>query len=132
MITISDVENRISQKRLIELTQDDLNANAPDIAKIEDAIDKSISLVKAYLKGTDYENSNEDFIKEITLDICVYFLYKKIYSELELQEGEKLAIYRNYENAIKLLEDIRNGKLDKRKIKAVGTKFSQSKNFIYE
>jgi phage gp36-like protein len=132
MITISDVENRISQKRLIELTQDDLNANDYDIVKVEDAIDKSISLVKAYLRGTDYENSNEDFIKEITLDICVYFLYKKRYSELELQEGEKLAIYRNYENAIKLLEDIRNGKLDKKKIKAVGTKFSQSKNFIYE
>jgi phage gp36-like protein len=132
MITISDVENRISQKRLIELTQDDLNANVPDATKIEDAIDKSISLVKAYLKGTDYENSNEDFIKEITLDICVYLLYKKRYSELELQEGEKLAIYRNYENAIKLLENIRNGKLDRKKIKAVGTKFSQSKNFIYE
>ncbi|MEO0197627.1 MAG: phage protein Gp36 family protein, partial [candidate division WOR-3 bacterium] len=112
MITINDVEKRISIRKLIELTQDDVNANNYDIVKVNEAIEKSISLVKAYLKNTDYENSNENFIKEIALDICVYFIYKKRFSEVELQNNENLAVYKQYKDAIEILEKIKKGEFD--------------------
>jgi len=122
MIVLDDILNRISERKLIELTNDDPNANEYDIVKINDAIEKAISLVKAYLKGTDYENKNEPFIKEIALDIAVYFLYKKRFSEIELSNPENLAIYKNYQNAIDMLEKIREGKLNQRRIEAKGSK----------
>ncbi|MEO0152033.1 MAG: phage protein Gp36 family protein [candidate division WOR-3 bacterium] len=130
MITINDVEKRISIRKLIELTQDDVNANNYDIVKVNEAIEKSISLVKAYLKNTDYENSNENFIKEIALDICVYFIYKKRFSEVELQNNENLAVYKQYKDAIEILEKIKKGEFDNKKIKSDGKKLSSSKKII--
>ena len=98
MITRDDILRRIRINTLVELTQDDANAVAPNWDVVDEAIQNAIDTVRAY---TSQWNG---FIKELAIDIAIYYIYKKRISESEiLPQGERNLIVENYKQALKEL-----------------------------
>ncbi len=98
MITRDDILRRVRIKTLIELTQDNPDAVAPNWEIIDEAIRNAIDTVRTYTSRWD------GFVKELAIDIAIYYVYKKRISESEiLPQGERNLIVENYKQALKEL-----------------------------
>jgi len=101
MITRDDILRRVRISTLIELTQDNTDAVSPNWEIVDEAIHNAIDTVRTYTSRWD------GFIKELAIDIAIYYIYKKRISESEiLPQGERNLIVENYKQALKMLSKL--------------------------
>jgi len=103
--TLADIKNDISEAELIQLT-DDEGAGVVDEDKVTDAIADADSEIDGYLRGR-YPlplSPVPRILKNLSVGIALYYLFhrKQISSEV---------IDKRYENAVKLLVKISDGKV---------------------
>ena len=99
-ITQTDIENRIGEERLIELTDDD-GLNTVNTTVLDQLISEAEGEVDGYL-CKQYSvplPSPPAIIKAICLDIVVYRLYGR-------REGTPEDVEKRYQNAIRYLEKV--------------------------
>ena len=105
---LTDITNVISQRELVNLTNDTPSINSEvDTSRFEAVSKDTDSLINGYLRAR-YKlplKSVPNFIKQIATDICAYRLY------LRRPQNIPDHIKDNYENAIKRLLDIQKGNL---------------------
>jgi len=105
--TLEDIKKAISEKNLIELT-DDQGGGAIDTEKVQDAIEYAEQLINGYLRGR-YPIPLEpvpELIRRLAVDIAVYQLYSRRF-ELDMPES----MIQRRKETIKLLELIQAGKI---------------------
>lgn len=106
--TIEDVKNVLSERELINLTNDNPSlSSCIDENRFEAVSLVTDSLINGYLRGR-YElplKSTPEFLKQIAQDICAYRLYSR--RPCEIPEH----IVKNYEYAINNLKEIKKGNL---------------------
>lgn len=106
--TIDDIKNVLSERELVNLTNDNPSqSTCIDKNRFEAVCLVTDSLINGYLRGR-YElplKSTPEFVKQIAQDICAYRLYSR--RPCEIPEH----IIKNYEYAINNLKEIKKGNL---------------------
>jgi len=107
-VTVADVERAISARKLIQLSNDESGANAPDAAVIEDAITAASEIVDGYLRARHPARLNPvpTVIRTLTLQLACYGLYAR-----RMESAVPETIKEQRAAAIKLLEHIQSGKV---------------------
>lgn len=111
-ISRSDLEKAISRAELVQLTQDDIsnyNATEPDWTIVDMAIAEACELADGYLMGR-YAVPLEpvpSLIGTICRTLARHWLHSRRINTAEFPKPLQAA----YDNAIKLLEQIRDGKV---------------------
>lgn len=103
-----DVISSLTKQTLVELTNEDYSATEIDNSVIETVIKSQSEMVDGYLRGR-YDVPLPEaptMIKDITLDLVKYALYKR---RPESKMPETIESDRKF--AIKQLEDIRDSKI---------------------
>ncbi|MGO1073225.1 gp436 family protein [Lysobacter sp. CA199] len=107
--TFADLQRAIPARTLVELSNDDPTADAPDIAIVEGKIEGAEELVDSYLRGRYVLPLAPvpTVVKDVTIHLARYELYAR------RPEGNDLpdAVVRTHKGAIDLLEEIRDGKV---------------------
>ena len=105
---LTDITNVISQRELVNLTNDSPSVSSEvDASRFEAVSQDTDSLINGYLRAR-YRlplKSVPNFIKQIATDICAYRLY------LRRPQNIPDHIKDNYDNALKRLLDIQKGNL---------------------
>ena len=108
-ITPDDLASAISKVELIQLTNDEPRATEPDDRVVNAAIDYSCELVDGYMRGR-YEMPLSH-VPSILPNLCVvlarHWLHSRRINRADFPKPLQVA----YENAIKVLENIRDGKI---------------------
>ncbi len=108
--TLEDIRGHISEARLVEIT-DDTHPNATGSVQatvVEKAIKESSDIIDAYI-GKRFKlplPGIPSVLRTICVDLSIYNLYERV-TEMDISEGMKL----RYNNAIKMLERIAEGKM---------------------
>lgn len=104
--TRTDVSNAIPERTLIQLSNDDPAAEAPNESVIEDAVRQAEELVDGYLRGR--YNLPLDPVPTVLRDAAVYLARHWLYQRRP--EGMVPdAVKDSRKDTIKLLESIRDG-----------------------
>ncbi|MGO1000838.1 gp436 family protein [Lysobacter sp. CA196] len=107
--TVADLQRAIPPRTLIELSNDDPVAEAPDLSVVESKIDAAEELVDAYLRGRYVLPLAPvpTVIKDVVIHLARHDLYAR------RPEGNDLpdAVVRTYKGGMDLLKDIRDGKV---------------------
>lgn len=111
-ISRSDLEKAISRAELVQLTQDDIHhydATEPDWSVVDMAITEACELVDGYLMGryTVPLEPVPSLIGTISRTLARHWLHSRRINTAEFPKPLQQA----YDNAIKLLEQIRDGKV---------------------
>ncbi|MGN0193369.1 MAG: gp436 family protein [Candidatus Gastranaerophilaceae bacterium] len=103
--TLEDLKNRITEKTLINLTQDVLPATAINTETAEDNIKIADDLINSALRNkyTLPLKSVPDLIRQISADITIYRLY--------CRRPQKVPdnYVKNYEVALQILKELQSG-----------------------
>ena len=107
--TLSDLKLAIPARALIQLSNDDPSASRMNARVVKEAIRQAEERCDAYLRGRYVLPLSP--VPTVIRDACVYLARHWLYARRP--EGADLpeAVTSTYKNAIKLLEDVRDGKL---------------------
>lgn len=106
--SIDDIKKRIPETVLAQIT-DDVDGITVDENTVNKAISDAQSLIDSHLRGRYTSlplSPTPTIINSVAVDICIYDLHSRRITD-ELPE----AIKDRYKNAVKVLENIRDGKL---------------------
>lgn len=104
--TKDDIIKLLPEAQLIRLT-DDEGAGAVNDTRVQEAIDSAAEEMDAYL-GAKYElplTSTPPILGKMNVDMAIFNLYSRVKETIPEMRQKR------YDRAIKMLEDIRDGKL---------------------
>lgn len=104
--TKDDIIKLLPEAQLIRLT-DDEGAGAVNDMRVQEAIDSAAEEMDAYL-GAKYElplTSTPPILGKMNVDMAIFNLYSRVKETIPEMRQKR------YDRAIKMLEDIRDGKL---------------------
>lgn len=107
--TIDDIKNQISEKTLIELSNDDYSQELIIAEVVDSAIESASELIDGYVRGS-YPlplPTAPTILKNIAVELAVYQLTKRRLGE-NMPESRENA----YKNSISQLKDIQKGIID--------------------
>lgn len=102
--TEQDIENRITRKALVELTNDGVDAQTPDSAVVSTLIAKADGTIDAKV-GVVYAvpfSPVPDIIKLISIDLACYFAMQRRFLEVQMPEDWQ----KTYKDAMAMLDSI--------------------------
>lgn len=105
--TQADLADAVTEQRLIQLTDDESVGTIND-ARVVKAIAAADALIDSYIRGnhTVPLNPTTDRIRQVSVDIAVYFLYKRR-REMEMPDD----LVKDYDRQISFLRDVQSGKV---------------------
>lgn len=105
--TVDDILEILPEAQVIRLT-DDENSGAYDPGKVQGAIDAAAEEINSYLGGRvalPIAGAIPPILKKFNADMAAYNLYSRVAEEIPSTRKDR------YDNAVKLLEKIAEGKL---------------------
>jgi len=107
-ITVDDVQQAISLRKLIQLSNDEPGATAPDMAVVEMVITAASEIVDGYLRARHPARLNPvpTVIRTLTLQLACYGLYAR-----RMESAVPETVKEQRTAAVRLLEHIQSGKV---------------------
>ena len=108
-ITRDDVLLGLAKMELVQLTNDDPYGSEPDLAVLDRAIEYACELADGYLMGryTLPLDPAPSMLRHLCTDIARHWLHRRRINTADFPKPLEAA----YSNAIKILEQIRDGKI---------------------
>jgi len=102
--TLSDIQEQLSDDKLVDLTQDDPAISSIDTSKVDRAIADADEEIESYCakKYAIPFSTTPDLVRKLSVDIAVYNLYARRGDAPDFRKER-------YKNAVKLLEKISTG-----------------------
>jgi phage gp36-like protein len=107
-IELQDLEDELGETKLIQLSTDDPQADEPDEARINKAIEFAQGTFESYIRSRySLPVPSTAMVKAINLDLAVFQLFK---SRTSVAEGTYTVRENAYKASLQLLKDIAAGK----------------------
>lgn len=103
----ADLKDALTEEKIKQLTDDD-NLGAISEGRVTYAIAAADALIDSYIRGTHTVplSPATDRIKQVSIDLSVYFLYKRR-REFEMPPD----VIKDYDRQISFLRDVQSGKV---------------------
>lgn len=102
--SLSDITSTITADDVLQLT-DDNSTGVIDTSKVDEAIAKADGLIAAFVGG-DALNPIPDLIRQISVELSIYHLFKRRFASNMPESIDK-----GYSRSMDLLKQIQSGKL---------------------